>query len=89
MNKNDFPLLKLKYESVLPHATEISLNGVPVPRVRGVKFISHVENDVNLVFLELLARVDIESPANFEKEMITVIDGEKYKLVKMEDDNSD
>lgn len=73
MSENEYPVLKLKYDNVFPHATEISLDGVPLKYVRGVMFSAHIDNDVNIVQLELIAKVDIESPVNATTDLITFI----------------
>ncbi len=86
MSSDKYPTLKLKYDDVIPLPTEISLNGIPIPCVRGITFCTHVNNAVNLVTIELIAKVDIESPVEVNKEMITYVDGEKYKLVKMDEE---
>lgn len=86
MAKIKFPVLKLKYDSVLPHAREISLNGIAIPCVTDIKFESSVKNKVNVVTIKILAKVDIESPVDMNKELVTYVDGVEYKLVKVEND---
>ena len=85
MSNTDYPVLKLRCDSIIPHNVNISLDGIPLKGIRGIKFSSHVNNDVNLVQIELLAKVDIESPVEVTKDLVTYIDGVKYKLVKAED----
>ena len=86
MSENEYAKLELKYDTALPSNAKILLDGVPIKYVRGIKFISHIDNRVNIVQLELLATVDIESPVEVTTNLITFIGKDKYKLVKVEDD---
>lgn len=61
MKEPEYPLLKIKCHSVNPCHATVELDGKPIPYLRGIKFQMHVENDVNIVQLEILAKVEIES----------------------------
>jgi len=87
MITSQYPVLKLKYDSVLPIAKEISLNGHQIPCVTRVDFCSCVDNKVNRIQIEILAEIEIETPVDVKQELVTYIEGEKYKLVKVENEN--
>jgi len=57
-----YPTLKIKSDAESIFDADITLDGKQIPRLRGIKFEAHVNNDVNIVTLEILANVEIEVP---------------------------
>ena len=57
-----YPILKIKSDAESIFDADITLDGKQIPGLRGIKFESHVDNDVNIVTIEILANVEIEAP---------------------------